>query len=521
MKPEAVGLSASRLARLDEVMKRRYVDSGRLPGVLTMVYRRGKLAHTGMSGHMDLERDKPMREDAIFRIYSMSKPITAVALMMLVEEGLIGLDDDVATHIPSWKNLGVYATGLPSLVASGRAELRDDTGRAADEGRGSGDAYLRPDLRVHEPHQRRSRLPSRAHRRAQRRGRARCDDRAACRRLPLEFSPGTAWNYSVSIDVMGYLVQKLSGMSFGEFLRTRLFEPLGMTDTALLVPAGEDRALRILLHAEGWRRAVKLQDDAGKSTYAAPPTLESGGGGLVSTAHDYMRFCRMMLNGGTLDGVQILSPKTVALFSLNHLPDNQELADMAPPGLFSEAGYSGIGFSIGCGVNINVAKTRLPGTLGEYLLGRRGLDRVLDRPEGRARGGVHDAGHRQRRPADPAPRPAHAGLFGDDRVIRLIRREETMGPRLVEHLLYEPEDSGILWIKFNRPERMNALVGTAEENGTVAKVGEYMRAGDDDPNVRVIVLTGVGRGFCSGANLGVEGDAGYHRRKPARQSGSA
>ncbi len=118
-KPEAVGLSASRLARLDDVMKRRYVDSGRLPGVLTMVYRRGKLAHTGMSGSMDLERDKPMREDAIFRIYSMSKPITAVALMMLVEEGLIGLDDDVATHIPSWKNLGVYATGLPSLVATG------------------------------------------------------------------------------------------------------------------------------------------------------------------------------------------------------------------------------------------------------------------------------------------------------------------------------------------------------------------------------------------------------------------
>src|SRR5579864_5302039 len=120
-KPEAVGLSASRLARLDDVMKHRYVDSGRLPGVLTMVYRRGQLAHTGMAGSMDLERDKPMRGDAIFRIYSMSKPITAVALMMLVEEGLIGLGDDVAAHIPSWKDLGVYATGLPSLVATGEA----------------------------------------------------------------------------------------------------------------------------------------------------------------------------------------------------------------------------------------------------------------------------------------------------------------------------------------------------------------------------------------------------------------
>src|SRR5258706_1323055 len=116
MKPEAMGLSAERLARLDQVMSRRYVDGAYLPGLLTQVYRRGRLVHTGMSGHMDLERSKPMREDAIFRIYSMTKPITAVALMMLVEEGLIGLDDNVATHIPSWKKLGIYASGMPSLL---------------------------------------------------------------------------------------------------------------------------------------------------------------------------------------------------------------------------------------------------------------------------------------------------------------------------------------------------------------------------------------------------------------------
>src|SRR5215469_4250184 len=118
MKPEAVGMSAARLARMDDVMKRRYVDTGQLPGVLTMVYRRGNLVHTGMSGQMDLERGKPMREDAIFRIYSMSKPITAVALMMLVEEGMLGLDDNVATHIPSWSHLGVYATGVASIATS-------------------------------------------------------------------------------------------------------------------------------------------------------------------------------------------------------------------------------------------------------------------------------------------------------------------------------------------------------------------------------------------------------------------
>jgi CubicO group peptidase (beta-lactamase class C family) len=141
-----------------------------------------------------------------------------------------------------------------------------------------------------------------------------------------------------------------------------------MTDTAFFCPSEKiDRFTSCYMPKEGG--GLKLQDDARKSTYAAPPNLESGGGGLVSTAHDYMRFCRMMLQGGTLDGVQILSPKTVALFSLNHLPDNKELADMAPAGSFSESGYSGMGFSIGCGVNINVAKTRLPGTLGEFSWG--------------------------------------------------------------------------------------------------------------------------------------------------------
>ena len=117
MKPESLGMSSARLARLDEAMKRRYVDGGYLPGMLTYIYRKGHLVHTGMSGHMDIERGKPMREDAIFRIYSMSKPITAVALMMLVEEGMIGLDDAVHSHIPAWQNLGVYATGTPSLLA--------------------------------------------------------------------------------------------------------------------------------------------------------------------------------------------------------------------------------------------------------------------------------------------------------------------------------------------------------------------------------------------------------------------
>jgi len=143
-----------------------------------------------------------------------------------------------------------------------------------------------------------------------------------------------------------------------------------MVDTGFWVPPEKlDRFTSCYQPASSQGPGLKIQDDAGKSTYATPPSLEAGGGGLVSSAHDYMRFCQMMLAGGTLDGVQILSPKTVELFSLNHLEGNQELAAMAPPGAFSESGYSGIGFSIGCGVNIDVAKTRLPGTLGEYFWG--------------------------------------------------------------------------------------------------------------------------------------------------------
>ncbi len=368
MKPETVGMSSARLARLDEVMKRRYVDGGYLPGLLTQIYRRGQLVHTAICGQMDLERGKKMREDAIFRIYSMSKPITAVALMMLVEEGLIGLDDPVHTHIPAWKNLGVYASGMPSLLADAPSSFLTTP-------------TLRPmkivDLATHTSGLTYGFMMRTAVDAAYRR--AKVTDRQTpgglpgmvdqLGQIPLDFSPGTAWNYSVSIDVLGYLVEKLSGIGFGEFLSTRLFAPLGMNDTAFWVPTDKTERFTACYQPEGQGRGLKLQDDPRESTYAKPPMLESGGGGLVSTAHDYLRFCRMMLNGGTLDGVQILSPKTVALFSLNYLPDGKEVADMALPGMFSESGYAGVGFSLGCGVNVDVAKTRLPGSLGEYFWG--------------------------------------------------------------------------------------------------------------------------------------------------------
>ena len=367
-KPKSVGFSGHRLARLDEVMKRRYVDGGLLPGLLTQIWRGGELVHTGASGQMDIERGRPMSDDAIFRIYSMTKPITAVALMMLVEEGLLGLDDAVATHIPSFKNLGVYASGMPTLLAnqpSAFITTRPERPMKVVDlvthtsgltygflMRTAVDAAYRK-LKVND-----FQTPG---------GLDTFIEQLST--LPLEFSPGAAWNYSVSIDVMGFLVQKLSGMSFGEFLKTRLFDPLGMEDTGFFVPPEKLNRFTSCYQPGPGGAGLKVQDDALASTYARPPALESGGGGLVSTLSDYMRFCRMMLNGGELDGERILSPKTVAQFSLNYLPDGQELAQMAPPGAFSESSYDGIGFSIGCGVNVDVARTRLPGSEGEFHWG--------------------------------------------------------------------------------------------------------------------------------------------------------
>jgi len=356
------------LQLLDRLMKERYVDSRKLPGTQTMVYRDGHLVHHNLAGMMDIERAKPMREDAIFRIYSMTKPVTAVALMMLVEEGRLALDDDVHTHIPSWKDLGVYASGVPGILSTAAGKFLTSRPRRAMKvidlvTHTSGLTYgfmsrTTVDAAYRERKIGDTQTPG---------GLAEFIEQLS--EVPLDFSPGEKWNYSVSIDVMGYLVQKLSGQTFGEFLRTRLFDPLGMHDTAFFCP--EDKLERFCsCYQPDPGGGLKLQDDAYRSSYAAPPKLESGGGGLVSTANDYMRFCRMMLGGGTLDGVQILSPKTVAMFSMNLLPDNRLLTDMVPAaGLFTGAGYGGIGFSIGCGVNVDGAKTHLPGTTGEFFWG--------------------------------------------------------------------------------------------------------------------------------------------------------
>ncbi len=357
--PKAAGISAERLQTLDRVLLSRYIEPGKIPGALTVVFRRGQLAHLSALGHADVERKKPVRPETVYRIYSMSKPITSVAFMMLVEQGLVALDDPVHRVIPEWRDLGVYQGGFMETFRTERPErpmlmidlLRHTSGLTYGFQQSTNvDAAYRK-LKIGE-----------------RIGEATLDDMIAqLAKVPLEFSPGTAWNYSHSTDVLGYLVGKISGEPFDQFLRKHIFEPLGMSDTGFHVrPGQEDRFAAC--YAATPRGGMVLFDDPEKSAYLKTPRLLSGGGGMVSTAGDYLRFARMLLNGGTLDGVQILSPKTIQLMTLNHLPDGKDLPALSRS-LFSEVTYAGVGFGLGFSVTLDTARTMIPGSIGDFAWG--------------------------------------------------------------------------------------------------------------------------------------------------------
>lgn len=357
--PEDVGLSSSRLQYLDRYLQRRYLDMGRLPCAMTLIERRGQLAHLSVQGQMDVERARPLQQDTIFRIYSMTKPVTSVALMMLLEEGLIALDDPVHRYIPQWRNLGVYEAGF---VGTFRTRPTASPMRVID--------LMRHTSGLTYGLQQRTNVDA-AYRKfgyGDPAGVGTLDGMIeGLAKIPLEASPGEVWNYSVSTDVLGYLVGKVSGLPFEEFLRQRIFAPLGMVDTDFHVPASKASRFAACYVAtpEG---SMKLQDDPQTSPYLRPPSFISGGGGLVSTAADYLRFCRMLLNGGALEGTRLLSPKTVELMTANHLPGGKDLADMSTA-LFSEATYSGVGFGLGFAVTTNAARTLVPGSEGDYSWG--------------------------------------------------------------------------------------------------------------------------------------------------------
>ncbi len=316
--PEAVGMSSDRLERLDSAMQG-LVDDGLLAGITTMISRQGKIAHFGTFGHQNIEDGVEMSEDTIFRIYSMTKPITGVALMILYEEGKFRLSDPVHRYIPEFEGLVVAKEDGPNgqpitEPADHPMTIRELMAHTAGLSYGIF-SQSQVDALYNEANV--------------------LDNNSTLKdmidklsKIPLRQQPGSMWHYSVAVDVQGYLVEVLSGQKFDEFLNERVFGPLGMNDTAFHVAADKaDRFSQVYTHdADG--NLMAQEGFGGRRDYLDPPNFLSGGGGLVSTTMDYMRFSQMLLNGGELDGVRILAPSTVKLMHLNHLP--RELKEMSP-----------------------------------------------------------------------------------------------------------------------------------------------------------------------------------------------
>jgi CubicO group peptidase (beta-lactamase class C family) len=296
--PESVGVSTERLRRLDAAMKR-VVDEKQIAGIVSLLARHGKVVHFNAVGQKDIRKPDPIQKDSIFRIYSMTKPVTGVAMMMLYEEGKWRLEDPVSRHIPEFARLKVYA----GQNADGTAKLEDArrsmTMRELMTHTGGLGYILSSANPVDRMYIESNVLNAGAPLKTMIDGLA---------KLPLSSQPGTRWAYSISVDVQGYLVEKLSGQSFAEFLRARLFEPLGMKDTAFYVPQ-EKLARLALVHNGGPNNTLTVDENRPNPTTI--PLGPSGGGGLFSTAMDYARFCEMLLGGGQLNGVRVLAPRTV------------------------------------------------------------------------------------------------------------------------------------------------------------------------------------------------------------------
>jgi len=355
--PGALGFDTLRLQRIDEHFAR-YVDDGRLAGWQVAVLRDGELAHHSTYGKRNLETDTAWSDDTIARLYSMTKPITSVAAMILHEEGHFQLKDPVAKFIPSFADTPVYRSGsFQAPVTEPQTEpmriwhlLTHTSGltygfhnsHATDAiYRNAGFEWGNPaglDLE------------------------ACCDAWAA---LPLVFQPGSEWNYGVSTDVLGRVVEVVSGQPLDVFFRERILDPLGMTDTEFWVPEDKrDRFAELYFRNPATKQATKMPAASLKSK----PTMLGGGGGLCGTAADYLRFAQMLLNRGELDGARILGSRTVDYMTRNHLPGNADLEQYGRP-LFAETTFDGVGFGLGFSVVLDAAANRSPGTEGSYSWG--------------------------------------------------------------------------------------------------------------------------------------------------------
>jgi CubicO group peptidase (beta-lactamase class C family) len=354
--PAELGLDADRLRRIDRHFER-YVEDGRLPGYLAVVARDGRIAHVASAGRRDLETGAPVELDTLWRIYSMTKPVTTVAAMMLWEDGAFELKDPVERFIPAFADARVYVRGsaqkpftVPPVEPVRIWHLMTHTSgltygfhhtHAVDEAyRAAGFEWTTPpgmDL-------------------------AACCERWA--RLPLAFQPGTEWLYSVATDVLGRVVEVVSGQSLDEFLAERIFGPLAMTDTGFFA-APEDHHRLSALYAPDPRTGRATRFDQMGDAALKPPDALSGGGGLVSTAGDYHRFAQMLLGGGALDGVSLLGPRTVRYMTRNHLPGGADLKAFGRP-LFAETTFEGVGFGLGFSVVEDPVAGKSPASPGEF-----------------------------------------------------------------------------------------------------------------------------------------------------------
>ena len=357
--PEELGFDSVRLQRLSAHM-RRYVDDGRLPGWTTVVARHGKVVHLEHYGRRDIEADLPIEDDTLFRIFSMTKPITSVAAMMLWEEGAFELKDPLYRFVPSFRDTRVWRGG--SSTAPVTEPQRDPILLwhllSHTAGLTYGFMYAHPVDALY----RQKGLEWGAPR--DKTLAEVCDLFAG---FPLLFQPGTEWNYSVATDVVGRVIEVVSGMTLDDFLRTRIFEPLGMTDTAFsAAPSDHPRLAALYVPQPGTRRATLAPQMGAAAKH--PPKYLSGGGGLVSSAHDYHRFTEMLRRGGELDGVRLLSPRTVKLMTANHLPGGADLTQFGRA-LFSETAFDGVGFGLGFSVALDPVAGKVAGPAGEYAWG--------------------------------------------------------------------------------------------------------------------------------------------------------
>jgi CubicO group peptidase (beta-lactamase class C family) len=355
--PGDVGFDARRLERIDAHF-RRYVDDGRLPGWLVLVARKGQIAHLSTYGQRDVEADAPVELDTLWRIYSMTKPITSVAAMMLYEEGAFELKDPISRWLPAFADTPVYRSGSAvNPVLEPQVEpIRVWHLLTHTSGLTYGFHHATPVDAMYRAAGFEWGSPPGADLAAV------CDMWAS---MPLLFQPGSEWNYGVSTDVLGRLVEVVSGQSLDEFFQERILDPLGMHDTAFFAK-DVDRLAALYVPDPATKRATRmdLMGDVAKTK----PACLAGGGGLVASAADYHRFNLMLLNGGELEGARLLSPRTVRYMTQNHLPGGADLEEFGRP-IFAETSFAGVGFGLGFSVQQDVVENKVLSTNGEFAWG--------------------------------------------------------------------------------------------------------------------------------------------------------